>query len=325
MVPLVILNAEPVGYSESARVALRRLGSVVEGPLTRQDLLDRARDCHVLIVRLGHRVDAEVLKTADHLLAVVSATTGLDHIDLEEAKKKGIAILSLRGEAEFLRTVDATPEHTWALLLALVRRIPWAFADVQKGQWDRDAFRGAELHGKRLGIVGVGRVGKRVADYGVAFGMDVAGYDPSVGKWPEHVRRVSELSELCEDSDVLSVHVPLEESTRGLIGQAQFDLLPPGAILLNTSRGGIVNESALLAALTTGALAGAALDVVEGEREPERLSRHPLIEYAREHDNLLITPHVAGATVKSMAKTEEFMVRKLERFLEGNPRRFSRE
>ena len=160
-----ILNAEALGYCDEARVILRELGEVAEGNLDREELLARLPGYDVLIVRLAHQVDREVIDTGRHLKVIVSATTGLDHIDTSYAASKGIAVLSLRGEAAFLDSIWATAEHTWALLLAVLRRIPQAFASARAGHWDRDLFRGNELAGKRLGIVGLGRVGRKVARY----------------------------------------------------------------------------------------------------------------------------------------------------------------
>jgi len=310
-----ILNAEPLGYCDEARSILMRVGEVVELPLTRKDLLMRLIEFDVLIVRLGFQVDRKVIDAGRRLKAIVTATTGLDHIDVEYARSKGVAVLSLRGESNFLRSVSASAEYTWALVLALLRRIPQAFASVQAGNWNRDAFRGHELDGKRLGIVGLGRIGRKVARYGSAFGMKVFAYDPYADEWMEGVERLPNLAGLLSCSDVLSLHVPLNDETIGMIGANELTRLPERAILVNTSRGELVDEAALAAALETGHLAGAALDVIAHERQPEKRQQSPLLAYARAHPNLLITPHIAGATHESMAKTEVFMAHKLAAFL----------
>lgn len=312
----VILNLEPENYSPRAQAILEGLGEVQSGPLTRADLLARIGGVDVLIVRLAHRIDAEVLARADRLRAIVSATTGLDHIDLRAAAARGIAVLSLRGETEFLRSIPATAEHTWALLLALTRNLPAAAASVRAGLWQRDRFRGHDLRGRTLGILGLGRIGEMVARYGLAFGMQVIAHDPYRRDWPAYVERVERLADLCRRSEVLSLHVPLDDSTRGLVGADELRLLPPGAVLINTARGGVLNEAALLAALESGRLAGAALDVLADEPAPD-LDSSPLLAYARTHENLIITPHIGGATVESMAATEVFMAEKLRRFLQG--------
>lgn len=310
-----IFDAEPLGYCEEARSILAQVGEVVEQPLTRQDLLAQISEFDVLVVRLGFQIDREVIEAGQRLKAIVTATTGLDHIDVEHAHSRGVTVLSLRGETKFLRSVSATAEHTWALLLALLRRIPQAYASVQAGNWNRDAFRGHELDGKRLGIVGLGRIGRKVARYGLAFGMKVFAYDPYADEWMEGVERLPNLAGLLSCSDVLSLHLPLNDETAGMIGADELALLPNDAVLVNTSRGELIDEAALVAALENGHLAGAAVDVVAHERQPEKRQQSPLLTYARTHHNLLITPHIAGATHESMAKTEVFMAHKLAAFL----------
>jgi D-3-phosphoglycerate dehydrogenase len=313
--PLRILNAEPLDYSAEARRLLGELGTLVEKEGSRAELVKELGDCDVLIVRLRHQIDREMLERAERLKVIVTATTGLDHIDVECARARGITVLSLRGEHDYLRTIRATAEHTWALLLALLRRIVPAFMAVRLGEWNRDAVRGSELYGKRLGIVGLGRIGEMVAGYGQAFGMDVSAYDPLAREWRDHVWRAPTLAKLLARTDVLSLHVPLDAETTGMIGPMELALLPAGAVLINTSRGPLLNEAALVDALGRGHLAGAAVDVLAHEGDAHRRAESPLLAYARLHDNLLITPHIGGATCESMAKTEVFMARKLAKFL----------
>jgi len=256
-----------------------------------------------------------VIDACTNLKVIVTTTTGLDHTDVNYAEQRGIKVLSLRGETEFLRTIPATAEHTWALLLALVRHIPQAHASVIAGEWDRNAFRGHDLGGKRLGIVGLGRIGEKVARYGLAFEMRVGAYDPYRSDWVEGVTRCVTLPELLRQSNVLSLHVPLNPETERMIGREELAHLPNGAWLVNTSRGEVLDEVALVEALQDGQLGGAALDVIAAERDQQR--RGPLLDYARQHNNLLITPHLGGATVESMARTEVFMAHKLQKFLKG--------
>ncbi len=312
---LRILNAEPEGYSPKAREILDALGEVREAPPGRAGLMDAVGECEVLITRFGHRIDRELFAAAPRLRALVSATTGLDHIDLETATESGVEVLSLQGETEFLEGLSATAELAWGLLLAVLRHIPQASQSVKEGGWDRDAFRGNELRDKRLGILGLGRLGRMVAEYGRAFGMAVAAHDPCLDDWPEDVESRPSLEALLEDTQVLSIHVPLSEETKGMIDETQLARLPDGAVLINTSRGAVVDEAALLAALGSGHLAGAGLDVVADELSGG--PSDPLLAYARDHENLIITPHMGGGTHESMEKTEIFMAQKLARFLES--------
>jgi D-3-phosphoglycerate dehydrogenase / 2-oxoglutarate reductase len=316
MATLKILNAEPENYSAEAAAVLARLGSLANGPFDRAGLLAALPDVDVLIVRLAHRIDREALDRATRLKAIVSATTGLDHIDVEYARTKGVAVLSLRGEVEFLRSIPATAEHTWALLLALVRNLPAATRSVLDGAWERDRFKGHDLSGRRLGVLGFGRIGEKVAVYGNAFGMRVLAFDTQPKHWPDYVKPMASQADLLGQSQVLSVHVPLVPETTNLIGAQELARLPEGALLVNTSRGQVIDEAALVRALESGRLAGTAVDVLAEERS-EGLMDSPLIRYARTHTNVLITPHIGGATYESMAATEIFMAQKLKKFLEA--------
>jgi len=311
-----ILNLEPDNYSADALAILQSLGRVDNGPLTRLELLECVHEYEIIIVRLSHQVDREIIDRAERLKAIVTATTGLDHIDMAYAEAKNIEVLSLRGETEFLRGIPATAEHTWALLLALVRRIPAAFQSVLAGEWERDRFKGHDLAGKTLGILGLGRIGEMVARFGQAFNMRVIAYDSHRRDWLPGVERAHDMKTLLCQSQILCVHVPLNEETTNLLGATELEQLPSGALLVNTARGQIIDETALLSALEQGHLAGAALDVLWEERAAGP-SRSPLMQYARTHESLLITPHIAGATFESMVATEIFMARKLGTYLES--------
>lgn len=313
-----ILNAEPDNYSARARALLEELGELHEESCDRTRLLELIPEFDVLVVRLGHRVDADLLARTTRLRAVVTATTGLNHIDLEAALRQGIEVLCLKRERAFLDSLTATAELTWALLLGLLRHLPAAHNHVMAGGWDRDQFRGRQLKDKILGIIGFGRLGTIVAEYGRAFRMRVLACDPFVTALPDSVERV-ELAEILEHSDVLSLHINLDETTRGLLGRDAFTQIKPGALLINTSRSELVDEAAMLEALEAGRLAGAGLDVLDGEAQkyPDWPRNNPVWRYAQSHDNLLLTPHVGGATLESMEETEVFMAKKLGRFLRG--------
>lgn len=305
-----ILNLEPEGYSSKARAVLQRIGQVDDGPLNRAQLLERIGGFDVLIVRLGHRIDAQVMASAQRLKIIVTATTGLNHIDMDEAQCRGIKVLSLQGERAFLDTIHATAEHTWALLLALLRKLPHAHQHVHSGGWDRDLFKGRELHGRTLGIIGLGRLGTKVAEYGTAFGMRVVGYDINrVPARPSNLEPM-DLDKVLSLSDVISLHVNYTLENHAMIGRKELSLMQPGTVLINTSRGDLVDEKALLEALGSGHLGGAALDVLCGEYAGWDASEG-MLEYARRHDNLIVTPHLAGCTFESMEKTEMFMAKKL--------------
>jgi D-3-phosphoglycerate dehydrogenase len=311
---LRILNVEPDQYSDDARSILKSIGYLIEQNMERDELLKSLSSFNVLIVRLHHQVDAELMDAAPALKVIVSATTGLDHIDMEHAAQKNIAVLSLRSEVAFLRSIPATAELTWGLLLALTRNILSAHTSVLKGEWQRDRFKGHELAGKRLGILGLGRIGEKIASYGLVFGMQVSAYDPYPKDVILGVAMKSSMEALIHETDVLSVHVPLNTETQNMLGAREFNFLPKGSYLVNTARGAVLDENALLDSLRSAHLAGAALDVLSGERISEN---SPLIEYARTHSNLLITPHIGGATYESMRATEMFMANKLKHHVES--------
>ncbi|MDA7675848.1 NAD(P)-binding domain-containing protein [Akkermansiaceae bacterium] len=265
-----------------------------------------------IIIRLGNRADSALFEKFPELQWVVSATTGTDHIDLEAAKARGIEVLCLRGEVAFLETIASTAEHTWALLMSLVRRIPAAVASVNGGSWNRDTFRGTELKGKKLGVVGLGRTGSKVASYAEAFGMTVGYVDPGVVS--DAHRRFSNLKDLAGWADVITLHVHLNNETEGMIEASVLESLKDGAYLINTSRGRIVDEDAVARAVESGRLAGVATDVLATELENVTLS--PLLRLAANGANVIITPHIGGATWDAMHATEEFMAKKLVRAID---------
>jgi len=311
-----ILNLEPEGYSPKALHVLTSFSEVDIGPMTRDELLTNISNYDGLIVRLNHRIDRQILDAAPRLKFIASATTGLNHIDCDYAQKCGISILSLRGEVAFLDSIHATAEHTWALILALIRHIPASTHDVHLGGWNRDAFKGSELSGKTLGIIGYGRLGKKVARYGTAFGMKVLLTDTKRIIPGDEMELVS-LEELLTRSEIVSIHVPYNPTTHGFFGREQIQKMRNGSYLINTSRGEVIDETALLESLINGHLAGAALDVMRGENinDVNWINNDPLIRYAKENNNLLITPHLGGCTIESMEKTEVFIAQKIKNFL----------
>lgn len=303
-----ILIAESEGFSPRALRTLRASGaSVVAADLAAAELARAVRSADVLWVRLRTRIDAAMLARALRLRFLVTATTGLDHIALEEVERRGIRVLSLRGETDFLRRIHATAEHTLALTLALLRKLPAAALHANGGGWNRDLFRGNEIFGRTVGIVGWGRIGQMVHKLYEAFGAEVLVFDPYAAGVP--APRLS-LHELLSRSDIITLHANLNEHTRRLIGRTEFSAMRPGARLVNTSRGDLVDEDALLASLRGGHIAGAALDVVCGE-DSRGMEKSLLVEYARAHDNLILTPHIGGCTFESMAATEEYLAQRL--------------
>lgn len=307
-----VVVREPEGYSEEALAIYAKLGSVTAQALSDEDLRDALQDAEVLVVRLG-KVTAGLLACAPKLKIIASPTTGLDHIDVAEAERRGIRIVSLKGRRDITEKIFATSELTIGLILALMRHIPHAHAHALDGGWNRRAFVGHEISGKTVGIVGCGRLGSRVAEILYAMGARIVATDPYQQKEniPSSVERVS-LNELLMQSDIVSVHVALTSETEKLFGREQFQLMKPGSYFVNTSRGHVVDETALLEALETSRLAGAALDVMNGEDgSGSHLAQNALRTYAQSHDNLILVPHIGGATHESMALTEQAIAREV--------------
>jgi D-3-phosphoglycerate dehydrogenase / 2-oxoglutarate reductase len=318
--PLRILHLEPECYPPRSLDALRAAGELeLLEDSDRAALLRRLEggEYHALFVRLGTAIDEEVLARQPSLRWVVTPTTGLNHIDLAAAERRGVRVVSLAGEQEFLASIRSTAEHTWALLLALVRRIPGLAAQVEQGGWERAGRMAAELDGATLGIVGYGRLGRLVAGYAAAFGMRVLAHDrdPAVVRaFPAVEWRA--LDELLAGADVVSLHLTGSPENSGFLGAERIARMKTGALLVNTARGEVIDEAALLQALRSGQLGGAALDVLAGDSswEGRTPTDHPLIAHARTHENLLITPHTGGYGRSSIHRTREFVTR---RFLEN--------
>ncbi|GEJ57151.1 hydroxyacid dehydrogenase [Anaeromyxobacter diazotrophicus] len=277
---------------------------------------DRARleaelaSAEALVVRNQTRVDAALLARAPRLRVVGRLGVGLDNIDLPACRARGIAVVVARGA-----NAVAVAEHVLACLFAIARRVEAASRSVRAGEWDRRGFTGVELAGKTLGIVGLGDIGLRLARRAAALELEVLATSPD---WPDAAaglaRRVP-LDELLARSHFVSLHVPLTPATRGLIGAPQLARMRRDAWLVNTSRGEVVDEEALRAALARGAIAGAALDV--RHREPT-----PAPDALAGLENVLLTPHVAGLTAEAQDRTAELVAEDVLRVLGGEPARY---
>ena len=263
--------------------------STVGAPDRLPEALARA---HALLVRSSTRVTEDLLGRAPLLRVVGRAGIGVDNIDVRAATHRGIAVINAPGA----NTVSAA-EHAFALLLALVRRVPWATESMRRGEWDRKRFSGTELRGKVLGLVGLGRIGAHVAGIAHAFGMDVIAFDPmlpSAHAKQAGVQLVS-LEKLLSWADVLSLHAPINDQTRGLLNADRLALMKPSAVLINTARGGLIDNQALFDAVEKGKLAGAALDVFD----PEPLAEDSPL---RDSDRIILTPHLAASTQEAQVR-----------------------
>lgn len=265
---------------------------VVEAVKNKRRLMEELPRAHALVVRSETKVTAELLSIGPQLKVIGRAGIGVDNIDVEAATWRGIAVLN----APAANTVSAA-EHAIGMLLALVRRIPWAHESMQRGAWDRQAFQGFELRGKTLGIVGLGRIGAHVATVARGLGMRLVAHDPFVteARAQEVGAELLALDDLLARADVVTLHLPLTTDTRHLIDRRRLSLMKKTAVLVNTARGGLVDEAALLDALKAGRLAGAAVDVFETEPLP---ADSPL----RTLDRVILTPHLAASTAEAQER-----------------------
>ena len=238
-----------------------------------------------LVVRSGTKVTKDIIEVADNLKVIGRAGVGLDNVDIESATERGIIVMNTPGG-----NTISTAEHTMTMMLALSRNVPQAFVALKEGKWERKKFMGVEVFNKTLGIVGLGRIGGEVAKRALAFGMRVVGYDPYIRS--EAAMRAGvelvEIRDLLSRSDYITVHVPLTDETRHLIGKKEFEAMKEGVRIINCARGGIIDESALYEAIKKGKVAGAAFDVFE--REPP--VDNPLLEF----DSVVASPHLGAST-----------------------------
>jgi len=263
----------------------------------------------------GHidiRVDREVLARAARLKVINSASTGTDHIDKQEAARRGIRVLSITRDYGLLDTFTATAECAWMLTLACHRHFRAATAAAISRPWRIGDFCGRQLSERTLGVLGIGRLGKMVVEYGKAFRMRVLGCDLRKFEIPG-VEPV-DLDTLLRQSDTISIHIHMTPENFHLFSEETFGKMKEGAVLVNTSRGDIIDADALIAALESGKIAAYGADVLHDECREDIVSA-PLVQYARQHDNVVITPHIGGCTRKSLVDARIFSARKLVGFL----------
>jgi len=306
-----ILVADPL--AEDGLERLRRAGEVtVVSKLKEAELIERIPDFDALVVRSETRVTAKVLAAGRKLRVVGRAGVGVDNIDVPAATLKGILVVNApRGN------IIAAAEHTIALLTSLARWVPQADASVKRGEWTRAKFIGTEIRGKTLGVIGLGNVGSEVAKRAHGLEMEVVAYDPVVSIERAELFNVElvSLNDLLERADFVSVHVPLVEANRSLIGAPELALMKPTARLINAARGGIVNEQALFEALKSGRLAAAATDVFETEPP----GAHPLLTLT----NFVATPHIGASTVEAQVSVAFDVAEEVAAVLAGDLPRFA--
>jgi D-3-phosphoglycerate dehydrogenase len=303
------LITAPEYYDNDAVALFKTLGEVTARKCTEKELLKIIPEYDILAIRVETKVTKAVIDAGKKLKIIATATTGTDHVDINYAKQKSIEVISLQGA-----NTIATAEHALGMLLAVIRKIHAAHQSLISGKWNRAEFMGTQLHGKKLGIIGFGRIGKEIAVRAQAFGMKILAYDPYLTDdvFTQNHAKKMQINELLQEADVVTLHVFLTDETRGFINKRAFEIMKKNAILINCSRGEVINDNDLIEALEKKEIAGACLDVFAEEPLPEQ---NILVQYAKMHDNLLLTPHIAGSTYEAMHEAGIFVAQKTKEIL----------
>jgi D-3-phosphoglycerate dehydrogenase len=261
--------------------------------LSEAELLPLVAEVAAMVVRSETKVTEKVIAAAKMLRVVGRAGVGVDNVDVEAATQRGVVVMNTPGG-----NTISTAELSFAMLLSLARKVPQAHLSMAAGKWDRKQFQGAELAGKTLGVLGMGRIGSEVAKRALAFGMKVLAYDPFLTEARARtlgVQLMAELDNVYRDADFITVHMPVTEQTRGMLNTSAFAKMKPKVAIVNCARGEIIVENDLLTALDSGKVAAAALDVFSAEPLP---AEHPF----RKHPNIILTPHLGASTQEAQEK-----------------------
>jgi D-3-phosphoglycerate dehydrogenase / 2-oxoglutarate reductase len=276
--------------------------------LSPEDLLGAVGGASALVIRSATQVTADVLEAGTELVVVGRAGIGLDNVDVATATRKGVMVVNAPQS-----NILSAAEHAVALLISQARNVPQADADLKAGNWRRSKWEGVELHGKTLGIVGLGRIGGLVAQRALAFGMHLIAYDPYVSA--ERARQMGvdllpTVEEVAAQADFLSIHLPRTPETKGLIGRDLFERAKPGIRIVNAARGGIVDEEALYDAIVSGRVQGAAIDVFA----EEPTTKSPLFEL----ESVVVTPHLGASTAEAQDKAGQTIAEQVVLALRGD-------
>jgi D-3-phosphoglycerate dehydrogenase len=299
-------------YLEEKHVKkLRSLGDLKvfeEPPDTSDALKERVREADIVIVGWSN-LTRSVIDSAKRLQMISIWATSCHYVDLEAARERGIVVTHVPGYA-----TEAVAEYTFALMLAVVRRLTLADKHVREGKFDWRPFTGSELAGKTLGVVGTGAIGFRVAEIGRAFGMRVLGFDkfPNLKRAGGVEMRYADLETLLRESDVVTLHVTLTSETEKLLGKREIAAMKYGAVLINTSQGRVTDQEALVEALRSGKLSYAGLDVFEDEPPAKN---NPLFKLG----NTVLSPHIGFNTVEAEARCTDICIDNVAKFVEGKP------
>lgn len=296
-------------FNGKALNRLNRYGKVI--PFTsREQFIRNLPTADVILNGLDMKLDKYLISKAYKLKIIGSRTTQLRYIDLDECRRRKIKVIHIKTSSAVLRKTPSTAEETMALIFALIRKIPWAFDSIKREEWQRMRYCGTELAGKTIGLIGFGRLGRMVARYCNAFRTNVIAHDPSApsGEMRKYKVKKVKLNDLLKMADIVSVHATYDQHTYQLLSKEHFQRMKRGAYFINTARGEITDERALLQALREKWLAGAAVDTLADESpDGDHLKRNPLINYARKNENLIIVPHLGGTTIEAIERTQLYI------------------
>ena len=310
-----LLIAETLDFSDEVIEFLSTFLDVTIKDIDKQELNEVFRNYDYFWFRLKFRITEELLNLSNRKVSVIiTPVTGLDNINIIECNRLKIKVISLKGEIDFLKEIRATAEMTIALTLALLRKLPQAIDSTKKFNWDRNLFKGSEIYRKKVGIIGMGRLGKIVAKYFDNFGAKVFAYDIKEYDF-KLANKKNSLIELVSTCDIISLHVDYNTQNHHLINSKLLKLFKKGSVFINTSRGSLVDSNALIDSLNKGYLSGVGLDVIENEYN---VSDNILIKYSQNNENVIITPHIGGNTIESFKKTEMFIAKKLKELTDKN-------
>lgn len=299
---LLLDGIDPAGVAVIEKTG--EITPLVHSKLAREKLLELVADVDGIVVRSATSVDRELILRAPRLKVVGRAGVGVDNVDIEAATERGVLVMNSPGGS-----TTTTAEHAIAMLFSLARSIPQAYLALKNGKWEKSRFKGTEITGKTLGVVGLGRIGSEVSRKCQAMGMNVIAYDPFINADTPLSSGLTlvRLEQIWEHADFITFHVPLSEETRNLVNKETIARMKDGVRIINCARGGIVNEADLDEALKSGKIAGAALDVFETEPNTET----PLLA----EDNFIATPHLGASTVEAQRKVSEDICRQVSDFL----------
>jgi D-3-phosphoglycerate dehydrogenase / 2-oxoglutarate reductase len=303
----MILVNEPLSFPKKSIDKLKKYGKIY----TSKEKF-KNKNIKIIFIRLSQNINSTFLDNFPNLSIIVSPTTGLTHLDLLEIKKRKICLISLKGRTSFLKNIFATAEFSIGLTLTLLRKIHLAIKSTEKAKWNRYPFKGSEINGKLVLIIGFGRIGKQVFKLYKSFGAKIIAYDINSKIVPKKIK--TSLKKGIKYADIISIHIPCSFKNINFFNKELCSLIKKTAILINTSRGEIIDQKTLINLILKKKIAGAALDVLQNEPNP--INTQLKKDIYKIKDRLIITPHIAGFTNESLNKVEtyltEILIKKLK-------------